>query len=249
MNLEDNLVQEIPTLSGLYSLCELNLKKNKVWTIHENKHLKKLNRVLLGDNKIAVLHGAWSLTIDLENLFGMQNISELCIEQNPITENSNFKTLIVSKMLNLKLLDGKRILDETKRNAIRLLKKEENRKRDLEKRKDFMMEREKYISQIKENWTNKTFNESNVTLVESDPNFGKSAYVELDGTCLHIYGNGIAAITRHESQNITMLHFDFIDMAMVTPFIPVVLKLKNLIKLEFGTCKINQLSQVSIILT
>ncbi|KAJ3276320.1 Leucine-rich repeat-containing protein 49 [Terramyces sp. JEL0728] len=229
LNLEDNLVQEIPTLTGLYSLCEMNIKKNK--------HLKKLSKMLLSDNKIAALH-------DLESMFAIPNLAEVSMDQNPIAENSNFKTLIVSKMPNLKLLDGKRILDETKRNAIRLLKKEENRKRDLEKRNDFMMEREKFISQIKENWANGKFNESNVTLIDSETTFGKSAYVELDGTCLHIYGNGIAAITRHESQNISALHFDFIDASIITPCIPIILKLKNLTSIEFGTCKINQLSQI-----
>jgi hypothetical protein len=66
---------------------------------------------------------------------------ELSIDQNKICENSNFRTLIVSKMPSLRFLDGRRILDETKRTALKLAQREQNRKRDLARKADYIIER------------------------------------------------------------------------------------------------------------
>ncbi|KAJ2994303.1 hypothetical protein HDV02_001697 [Globomyces sp. JEL0801] len=102
LNLEDNLITVVPSLIGCQALGELNLKKNKIWSFHGNGHLKKLYRLSLNDNKIALL-------CDIEEIFGLENLTELSMEQNKISENSFFKTFLVSKIPTLKLLDGRSI--------------------------------------------------------------------------------------------------------------------------------------------
>jgi Leucine-rich repeat (LRR) protein len=134
LNLEGNAIELVPTLTGLVSLGELNVRKNKIKRFMENSHLKKLFRLMINDNKITEME-------DLEDLFGVINLAELSIEQNRVCEHPHFKTYLVSKLTNLKLLEGRRILDETKRTALKLAQREQNRKRDLEKKAGYIIER------------------------------------------------------------------------------------------------------------
>lgn len=134
MNLEGNEIELVPNLKGLVSLGELNLRKNKIERFMENNHLKKMFRLMINDNKLKEIE-------DLEYLLGLDTLVELSIDHNRVCDHPNFKTYLVSKLPNLKFLEGRRILDETKRMALKLAQREKNRKRDLERKADYKIER------------------------------------------------------------------------------------------------------------
>lgn len=112
----------------------------------------------------------------------------MALEQNKAIENPHFKISIVSKIQQLKLLDGRRILSETKRSAIKLAKKEELRRKGLERKQDYLHERDRNIDHIRTLWkqVHDPNSEQSPKLIELKTRLGsaKSAYVELDGTDL-----------------------------------------------------------------
>ncbi|KAJ3301577.1 hypothetical protein HDV03_000653 [Kappamyces sp. JEL0829] len=233
LNLEDNLVREIPTLYGMVSLQELNLRRNKVWAIHDNGHLKKLTRLLLSDNNIQNIQ-------DMEAVFELENLQELAIDQNKVSDSSILKTLVVSKCKYLKLLNGRRVLEETKRSAIKMAKKEEMKRKDMERKADYLQEKERYIEQIRTHWNA----DSGTDDAKAHTN-GKTAYVELDGSTLRVFGNGVAALNRSESQDCVSIQFEYICLPLVVPYFDTMALFKSLTHLYFGNTQFSRLKEVS----
>lgn len=230
LNLEDNLIREIPTLEGLNSLTELNVRRNKIWAIHENSHLKRLSRIILTDNKIHQIG-------DVEAIFGLEALSELWMDSNKITNQINYKTLIVSRCNALKQLDGRRVVEEIKRTAMKLAKREDIKKRDLEKKQEYLNEKDIYLDQIRDNW-------NGVKPSANSVHNGKTAYVELDGTCLRVFGDGLAALNRTESNQATNIQFDFVKAGLILQYCDALSRFKNLTRLKFNTTGFSRLKEV-----
>lgn len=215
LNVEDNLIREVPSLHGLSNLVEINLRRNKVWVVHDNHHCRKLQKVVLTNNQVATLQ-------DVEALFSLESLSELWLDQNKVASQPMFKTITVSKCQSLKMLNGRRILDEVKRSALKHTRKEESKKKDLERKADYQQEKLKYIELIQSDWNKQEdeiskANNSNSKyehLDETSPN-PHTAYVELDGTLLNIYGNGSAAINRTESHVATCIKFEYVPVNQI----------------------------------
>jgi hypothetical protein len=241
LNIEDNSVGELPLLS-LPNLSELNAKKNYISYIATNQPWKKLVKFHLSHNNLCSI-------ASIEGLLELPNVSELSFDENPLAEQPQFKTILVARLQSLKLLDGKRILDETKRSAVRIARREEMRRKDEERRAGYLQEREKYISQIQKTWnllygTPKSQLSEYELELEQTMQQGRQAYVELDGTVLYIYGNGTQALSKAESQQAQSVYFDYIQFEWLAPLLPTLTNFKNLTTIEIKTTQLTQLHQL-----
>jgi hypothetical protein len=81
-------------------------------------------------------------------------------------------------------------------------------------------------------------------LFESKNFSGKTAYVELDGEELNIYGNGLAALEREESRDAAKISFEFVNFLTIIPYITEINQFENLNHIKFGTSNICNLSEV-----
>ena len=245
LNLEDNLIREIPTLIGLSNLMELNMRRNKVWAIHDNStQLGRLSKITLTDNCIQLIQ-------DIESIFKLTSLTELCLDQNKVALLPSFKTMVVSKCMSLKLLNGRRVLDETKRSAMKLAKREELKRREVERKADYIQEKEMYLEGIRASWESTMSggipppSSSTFVLPMSTMPGRKTAYVELDNTTLRIFGNGSAALNRSESRGAKEIEFDYVDYNLILPFFKVVVKhFDNLTTLVFHHVGLDRLKQL-----
>ncbi|KAK5667957.1 hypothetical protein QVD99_005005 [Batrachochytrium dendrobatidis] len=254
LNLEDNLIERIPTLTELVTIGELNLKKNKIKYIDTNSHLEHLRRLMLSDNKISTLN-------NVSAVFDIPNLTELTMEQNAVTELNKYRICIINRCKALKLLDGRRVLDEERRSALKIAKKDAERKREVDRKTSQVEERTKCIAHIKSMWdqnrldslaisdsakhqTGSNSCRHQTSRLKYESNDKKHGYVELDNSNLKMYGDGVAALDR--------LNLDMITSAEFHMLLPIQLelllkKLKDftaLTSLVFGPTGISQLKQL-----
>ncbi|EGF84333.1 hypothetical protein BATDEDRAFT_22283 [Batrachochytrium dendrobatidis JAM81] len=232
LNLEDNLIERIPTLTELVTIGELNLKKNKIKYIDTNSHLEHLRRLMLSDNKISTLN-------NVSAVFDIPNLTELTMEQNAVTELNKYRICIINRCKALKLLDGRRVLDEERRSALKIAKKDAERKREVDRKTSQVEERTKCIAHIKSMWDQNRLD----SLAISD----SAKHQTGSNSCRHQtsrYGDGVAALDR--------LNLDMITSAEFHMLLPIQLelllkKLKDftaLTSLVFGPTGISQLKQL-----
>ncbi|KAI8923820.1 hypothetical protein BC831DRAFT_469006 [Entophlyctis helioformis] len=145
LNLEDNAIERVPTLVGNNALGELNLKHNKIKVFDKNTHLDQLRRIVLSDNKITSID-------DIAFLFDIPGLVELTMDQNKVASQDHYRALVVSRCKSVKLLDGRRVLEEERRSATRLAKREADRRREIERRSNQVEERKKCIAYIQQVW-------------------------------------------------------------------------------------------------
>nr|KAJ3421129.1 hypothetical protein HK105_004424 [Polyrhizophydium stewartii] len=127
LNLEDNLIERVPTLTGVSNLGELNLKRNKIRYFDRNSHLNQLRRLVLSDNRVATFE-------DVSAVFEIPGLTELAMDQNKVSEAEPYRTSIVSRCKSIKLLDGRRVLEEERRSAAKIAKKDAEKRREMERR-------------------------------------------------------------------------------------------------------------------
>jgi leucine-rich repeat-containing protein 49 len=126
LNLESNQIREVPDLTGLDSLSELNLKKNQIEKMNDLSSLNHLRRLLLSDNKLNTL-------ADLQSIGFAPQLLELSLEGNAATSDSFYRSNMLSRIRTLKILDGRRILEEERRTASRLDKRASEKRVEFEK--------------------------------------------------------------------------------------------------------------------
>ena len=122
LNIAANQIKIADNFTGLYSLIELNLRRNKIEKIvsfkfyfkifyyfykkkitkYELDTCTKLQRLFLSYNEIQSL-------LDINNLNNMTLLQELTLDNNPICNHKNYKRNIIGQLLSLKSLDTKRI--------------------------------------------------------------------------------------------------------------------------------------------
>ncbi|KAI8916013.1 hypothetical protein EDD86DRAFT_9146 [Gorgonomyces haynaldii] len=141
LNLENNHITEIPTLTGLQRLAELNVKRNVISSMDKNSHLISLQRLLMDENKFKGLQ-------EIVNVFELSGLAELSLGQNPVADLSMFRLAIIGKMSGLKILNGKRVLEDERRQAYRWIKKGVE-KQQLQDKK-LVQQEEKYSQSFKE---------------------------------------------------------------------------------------------------
>ncbi|XP_054724698.1 leucine-rich repeat-containing protein 49-like isoform X2 [Uloborus diversus] len=123
LNLSSNHINQISGLRGLKSLVELNLNKNFILEVTEVDVLPRLQRLFLSQNSIE----------RFEDMYCVSNVPLLCdlsLEGCPITVFPNYRHLILYNIPQLKVLDTRRALDEERRTAQALMRKEEQRRQE-----------------------------------------------------------------------------------------------------------------------
>ncbi|GFY57365.1 leucine-rich repeat-containing protein 49 [Trichonephila inaurata madagascariensis] len=123
LNLSSNQITHITGMRGLKSLVELNLSKNFISEVSEVDVLPRLQRLFLSQNSIE----------RFEDMYSVSNIPLLCdltLEGCPLTAFPNYRHLILYNIPQLKVLDTRRALDEERRTAHSLMRKEEQKRQE-----------------------------------------------------------------------------------------------------------------------
>ncbi|KAJ1336374.1 hypothetical protein BSLG_007158 [Batrachochytrium salamandrivorans] len=232
LNLEDNLIETVPTLTKLNALEELNLKRNKICAFSNNDHLENLHRLFLSENNIDAVD-------DISAVFDLPSLTELTIETNKATDQTKYRLRIISRCKNIKLLDGRRVLDEERRSASKIAKKETDRKRAIDRRSTQVEERLNCITNIKKLWEQEMELLSSTSLgneeIQDISYDVDNAYVEVDHTTLRIYGKGMSALNKVDTSTITAVEFHMVQVSSLSSaFLSPLARLRSLACLDIS---------------
>uniref|UniRef100_H2YWU8 Leucine-rich repeat-containing protein 49 n=1 Tax=Ciona savignyi TaxID=51511 RepID=H2YWU8_CIOSA len=126
LNLAGNQIEHVRNLAGMDTLAELNLRRNIIISIQEVDLLTSLQRLFLSFNNIS----RWQ---DVECLGDAGALCEISLDGNPISSDVCYKQIVLRSMPQLRQLDMKRISEDERRMTAVLIKKEEDRKREVHK--------------------------------------------------------------------------------------------------------------------
>ncbi|KAH6602000.1 hypothetical protein BASA61_001552 [Batrachochytrium salamandrivorans] len=242
LNLEDNLIETVPTLTKLNALEELNLKRNKICAFSNNDHLENLHRLFLSENNIDAVD-------DISAVFDLPSLTELTIETNKATDQTKYRLRIISRCKNIKLLDGRRVLDEERRSASKIAKKETDRKRAIDRRSTQVEERLNCITNIKKLWEQEMELLSSTSLgneeIQDISYDVDNAYVEVDHTTLRIYGKGMSALNKVDTSTITAVEFHMVQVSSLSSAFVKLAGFHFLNKLKIGPAALARLKQLS----
>ncbi|XP_064608025.1 leucine-rich repeat-containing protein 49-like isoform X2 [Liolophura sinensis] len=145
LNLAGNLITHVNGLTGMDSLAELNLRRNKIKCVTEVDNLPCIMRLFLSFNDIVSFE-------DISCVGECSTLSELSLDGNPLTQESHYKQSVLRHMQQLKQLDMKRITEEERRIAIVMARKEEEKKREINKMAIVKEKRRLAINNAKRQW-------------------------------------------------------------------------------------------------
>ncbi|PIK57165.1 hypothetical protein BSL78_05917 [Apostichopus japonicus] len=150
VNLAGNEISHVGNLRGMESLTELNLRRNKIITVvsketamsrkpthrlsvvltatnmNDVDSIPKLQRLFLSFNRISCFE-------DISCLADASNLSEISLDGNPFCQDGNYRQMLIKAMHQLSLLDMKKISDEEKKMISTISRKEEQKKREMNK--------------------------------------------------------------------------------------------------------------------
>ncbi|XP_030832513.1 leucine-rich repeat-containing protein 49 isoform X3 [Strongylocentrotus purpuratus] len=124
LNLAGNEITHVDSLCGMDSLTELNLRRNKISTVTDVDTLPSLQRLFLSFNLIM----NWD---DISCLADSTSLIEVSLDGNPFCQEASYKSIILRNMGYLKQLDMKKISEEERKVALTVVKKEEQKKREV----------------------------------------------------------------------------------------------------------------------
>ncbi|CAL1266898.1 unnamed protein product [Larinioides sclopetarius] len=141
LDLSDNLIEHISGLDSLSSLRMLIIARNRLCSIDGLQNLQHLDVLDLSGNEseVDVLPRLQRLFLSqnsierFEDMYCVSNIPLLCdltLEGCPLTAFPNYRHLILYNIPQLKVLDTRRALDEERRTAHSLMRKEEQKRQE-----------------------------------------------------------------------------------------------------------------------
>nr|KAI8769795.1 leucine-rich repeat-containing protein 49-like [Biomphalaria glabrata] len=145
LNLAGNNIGYVDELAGLDSLAELNLRRNRIRAVTEIDLLPNLQRLFLSFNDITSFE-------DVQCLGESSSLSEISFDGNPIAQDGNYKQIILRHMHQIKLLDMKRVTEDERRQALVLVKKDEEKRREMNKIAMLKEKRRLAINNAKRQW-------------------------------------------------------------------------------------------------
>jgi len=101
---------EPTSLSTLTSLRELRMEEVGLRSLSHFAPLPQLQTLLLGSNRIAEL-------LELEKLLHLQHLLYLSLHNNPVARKHLYRPTLVRKLLNLKMIDNRDIVDDERERA------------------------------------------------------------------------------------------------------------------------------------
>ncbi|XP_067940574.1 leucine-rich repeat-containing protein 49-like [Watersipora subatra] len=145
LNLAGNRITFVDNLMGMGSLAELNLRRNQINSLTGIDYLPSLQRLFLSCNEIASFD-------DIKCLSRSVSLQEISLDGNPIASDQFYKQNILSSMQQIRQLDMKRVTDEEKRISTVMARKEEDRKREMQKISLMKEKRKQAINTAKQQW-------------------------------------------------------------------------------------------------
>lgn len=111
LNLADNRLTELSGLQGLYSLAELNARKNQIQRVVGADVAQNLERLYLSHNDITHLS-------DAASILDVPYLAELTLDNNPISKDPFYRELWIENIKTLRAFDNKRVSDDERRMAV-----------------------------------------------------------------------------------------------------------------------------------
>ncbi|KAK3097495.1 hypothetical protein FSP39_010176 [Pinctada imbricata] len=145
LNLAGNQIVHVDNLAGMDSLAELNLRRNRIKTVVDVDNLPSLQRLFLSFNEICSFE-------DIACLGDSTSLSEISLDGNPITQEQYYKQVVLRHMQQLKQLDMKRVTEEERRIALVMARKEEEKKREMNKANVLKEKKRLAINNAKRQW-------------------------------------------------------------------------------------------------
>ncbi|XP_065060475.1 leucine-rich repeat-containing protein 49-like [Rhopilema esculentum] len=259
LNLAGNEISVANNLSGLESLTELNLRRNKIGSVYEINLLPSLQRLFLSYNEIKSFQGISCLT-------SSTSLTELSLDGNPFANDSLYKQTILQNVLSIKQLDMKKISDEERRIVSTMARKEDEKRREIEKISSLKERRQLAINNAKRQFRSQIFKSSNAENELKDKSedsttprktsSNKTDYsvchlAELDDNRLNFYGPGsLEAVDRNwgekAASSVTFISFHFIHFDSIVPFLSKIKnRFVNVSTLSFGETNICHFNQIS----
>ncbi|XP_076465763.1 leucine-rich repeat-containing protein 49-like isoform X2 [Babylonia areolata] len=145
LNLAGNHITTVDNLTGIDALAELNLRRNKIRTVSDIDTLPNLQRLFLSFNEISSFE-------DVQCLGDSSSLSEICLDGNPLAQDPAYKQVVLRNMQQLKQLDMRRVTEEERRLALVMARKEEEKRRELNKVAILKERRRLAINNAKRQW-------------------------------------------------------------------------------------------------
>lgn len=268
LNLAGNEIVHVSNVSGMRALAELNLRRNKICTVEEVDLLPNLQRLFLSFNCITSFD-------DIQCLSNSLSLNELSMDGNPFATHSTYKQSVLRNLSSLRQLDMKRISDEEKRIASVMARKEEEKKKEINKLAVLKEKRRIAINNAQRQWEVTRIKEVSKpdSLPSRDnleilPQISRNGLpdstedavpsplsichlAELDSDTLFLYGPGsLDALDRHWGsqavQAVSAISFKFINFDNIVPQLyKIRARFPSLVGLIFTETNIKSLQQIN----
>lgn len=208
LNLATNSLTAVANVHRLVSLVEFNVRRNQIEVVEEIDELPRLERFFISGNNLPSFDSISCLT-DCSCLL------ELALDDNPFTGDATYRHQTIERIRTLKTLDGRRINEEERRLAGLLGKKEEEKRRELERSERAKIEKILALKNAKRQWEKDHYRPSSAastsTLHSSSQLMAGSSLYEVEGEMLRIVGEAMDVFDRNWPANITTLSVQFFD--------------------------------------
>ncbi|ORY47054.1 L domain-like protein [Rhizoclosmatium globosum] len=263
LNLEDNSINTLHKLP-IPTLAELNLKRNQIQTIHGIQSLVNLKRLVLSNNSVASFENIIDLLLSTTLL-------ELSLEGNPITADQYYRLILANRIKTLKYLDGKRISEEEKRTALKIAKRETERRKETERVLSQAEERKKAVDVIKRRWNldmeierkrHKGFMDYMGKASVDDDGSGLNkkgkpsksdegavgGLIYTEGNQMFLYGNdSLSLFEKAETTGITTIYFQYIDIKKLAGALAKVKRFFEVDTITFSDNNMNSLKKIEVL--
>ena len=172
------------------------------------------------------------------DVFKCFNLSDLVLEGNAIAKEGLYRPIIISLMKKIKSIDGKRIYDEERRNSVKMIKKQEEKRKEALKQYEKGKARESALSECKLQWESM----NSVDSLESVTKPIFSGYSELENGRLRIVGDSPQSLEKNNPA-VTSIIFEYIN-SISKVISKLESKFVNLQAIRFSSNNINQLGQL-----
>ncbi|VDH99923.1 leucine-rich repeat-containing protein 49 [Mytilus galloprovincialis] len=162
LNLAGNHIVHVDNLSGMDSLAELNLRRNKIKTMIfqvDVDNLPSLQRLFLSFNEISRNYREKVKNCrngrnfeDIACLGESTSLSEISLDGNPIAQEQYYKQIVLRHMQQLKQLDMKRVTEEERRIALVMARKDDEKKKDINKTQVLKEKKRLAINNARRQW-------------------------------------------------------------------------------------------------
>lgn len=180
LNLAGNEIVHTAGLAGMTSLAELNLRRNRIMHTYEVDSLPQLQRLYLSHNSIKEFS-------DIACMTDNSTLTELSLDGNPLTNNPDYRKMIIHRMKHLKVLDTRPLTEEEKVQVAQVIQEEVQELQRVEEEEQRLL----IIDQIKKEWESAQVVLGNQlkTRNKISQAFSANLVEEVDGI-LHLYGLG-----------------------------------------------------------